>query len=321
MSTDWQPDAAIEVLHLRAQLLQRTRTFFAEREVLEVETPCISAAATSEQHLTSWQVLSPLQADKTYYLHTSPELAMKRLLAAGSGDIYQLSKVFRADEVGRRHNPEFSMLEWYRVGYHMQQLIDEVCVFIRYLLGDRFLSPAQQYTYQSAFQTFLDIDPLTASMADLKAVFIQHSEMMPPSLATKQDWLDLLMSHLIEPKLDTQRLVVITHYPAQQASLARLNATDQRVAERFEVFAGGMELANGFDELTDANEQRQRMYEDNQARQCDEQAVPVDERFLAALEHGLPQCSGVALGFDRLVMLAGDKKQIRDVLSFGFERA
>ena len=246
---------------------------------------------------------------------------MKRLLAAGSGDIYQLSKVFRADEVGRRHNPEFSMLEWYRVGYHMQQLIDEVCVFIRYLLGDRFLSPAQQYTYQSAFQTFLDIDPLTASMADLKAVFIQHSEMMPPSLATKQDWLDLLMSHLIEPKLDTQRLVVITHYPAQQASLARLNATDQRVAERFEVFAGGMELANGFDELTDANEQRQRMYEDNQARQCDEQAVLVDERFLAALEHGLPQCSGVALGFDRLVMLAGDKKQIRDVLSFGFERA
>jgi len=316
---NWRPDATLETLKSRARLLQRTRAFFAQRSVLEVETPAISHSATTEPHLNSWQVISTLRADQKFYLHTSPELPMKRLLASGSGDIYQLCKVFREGEQGRRHNPEFTLLEWYRTGFDMPAMMADVEEYFTELLQDKLVHKAEFVSWRQAFMDYANCDPFNATTEELKQVFTSYTQQDVPGMGD-EDWLDLIMSQVVEPQFNRGRLVFVTHFPASQASLARLNPDDHRLAERFEVFAGGLELANGFHELTDVNEQRQRIKHENQLRkQRGLPVVDVDEHFLAALEHGMPDCSGVAVGFDRLVMLAAGITDIRQVMSFSFD--
>lgn len=246
---------------------------------------------------------------------------MKRLLAAGSGDIYQICKVFREGELGRRHNPEFTLLEWYRTGFAMQAMMHEVNELLSDLLKDRLIAQPETMTYQQAFVQYAQCDPFNANAEQLKRVFADYTGQHVQGMGD-DDWLDLVMSQVIEPQFPKDRLMFVTHYPASQASLARLNSDDSRLAERFEVFAGGLELANGFHELTDAKQQRQRMEQENSKRR--ENGLPVieiDERFLAALDHGLPDCSGVAIGFDRLVMLSVGRNEIQQILSFSFDKA
>lgn len=257
----------------------------------------------------------------TGYLHTSPELAMKRLLAAGSGDIYQLCKVFRGGEQGTRHNPEFTLLEWYRVDYDMPALMREVAALLGELLAARFSATPLFLTFRQAFIEYAGIDPFLATSAQLQAAF-EATTRQEVARAKGDDWLDLILSFIVQPRLPQDRLVFITHFPASQASLAKLDAKDPHTACRFEVFAAGLELANGFEELTDAAQQQERIAAE-QARRSAEglPCLPVDEHFLAALQSGLPACSGVAVGVDRLAMLACGQDHIAKVLSFDFDRA
>ncbi len=320
--SDWRPSASLDTLRLRARLLAQTRAFFYTRDVWEVETPLLSQAATPDPHIHSFVVSAPAGGENCY-LHTSPEFPMKRLLAVGSGSIYQICKVFRQAEVGRRHNPEFSLLEWYRIGFDMHALMEEVDALLRELLRHRVgehlpLGAAQYFSYRQALQRFANLDP-QADLAALQDCAREHG-LDVPALGDERDaWLDLLMSHVVEPALPRNCPVFIYNYPASQAALARIQGD---VAERFELYFNGMELANGFHELADAAEQRRRFEAENQRRrQAEQPTMPLDSRFLAALEQGLPDCSGVALGFDRLLMLVADKSDIAAVLSFAGERA
>ncbi len=320
---DWRPSASPDALMIRARLLQRIRAFFQAREVLEVDTPLLSRAAVTDPQLESFRVQGPL-ADRPRYLHTSPELAMKRLLAAGSGPIYQVCKVFRCGEAGRWHNPEFSMLEWYRPGFDHVRLMAEVDELLRELLeGYRPLMTTRKLSYREAYQHYVGVDPVSATVSELQAVATQHGINVTGLDDTHRDpWLDLLMTHVIEPALPPDSPTFIYDYPVSQAALARIRQDDPPVAERFELYLGGMELANGFHELTDAVEQRQRFATDLARREERELPwIPVDERFLAALEAGLPVCAGVAMGIDRLVMLALGVRNISEVLAFDDTRA
>jgi lysyl-tRNA synthetase class 2 len=319
---DWQPSAKLETLRQRAQLLSAARAFFAARNMLEVETPVLSAAASTEIHLASLVVRSPHDTP-VGYLQTSPEYFMKRLLAAGAGPIWQIARVFRADEAGRRHNPEFTMLEWYRVGFDHHQLMDEVAELVRALLPDGATRTVEKLSYRDAFLRHAQIDPLIASGMDLARCAATHGISPPASLSTdeKDAWLDLLLTHLIEPHLGRGWLTFLFDYPASQASLARLSPENPVVAERFELYVDGVELANGFHELGDSAEQRRRFEEDNRVRHARGlPVVPIDTHLLAALTHGLPPCAGVALGFDRLVMLATGASHIQEVLAFPADR-
>ena len=321
--TDWRPNATPETLIIRARLLQRIRAFFQTRNVLEVETPLLSRAAVTDPHIESFVVRDP-HAAMPRYLHTSPEFAMKRLLAAGSGPIYQVCKVFRQGEAGRQHNPEFSMLEWYRPGFDHLQLMAEVETLLRELLeGYLALADTLQLSYQEAFQRYAGFDPLSVSVTELQLTVQQFGiEVSGLDAHHKDPWLDLLLSHVVEPALPQDRPVFIYDYPASQAALARIRPAEPPLAERFELYLGGMELANGFHELTDAVEQRQRFAADLAYRQESElPRVPMDERLLAALAAGLSPCAGVALGLDRLVMLAAGAKSIAEVLTFADDRA
>jgi len=333
-SVDWRPNADIETLQHRARMLQCLRGFFAQRKVLEVETPILSHSGSTETHLEHFAVVSTPYHLPTgdsersdhvvdrLYLNTSAELAMKRLLAAGVGDIYQLSKVFRAHEHGPRHHPEFTMLEWYRLGFDLNALMDEVELLLMELAGKQLSLPRVTYSYVQVFKNIVQLDPLLASVEQLRDCFKHYSGNDAPSLDDKQAYLDLIMSHIIETSFNPQQITFVTHYPAEQASLARLSTENPNVAERFEAFAGGMELANGFHELSDVNEQRQRMYDEILLRKERQQSsLKMDEYFLAALDHGLPDCSGVAVGFDRVCMLALGKQRIEQVISFTIENA
>lgn len=319
--SDWWPSAERETLKTRARLLQQTRSFFYARNVLEVETPILTTSGSTETHLDHFAV-SNESGDKNYQLNTSPELAMKRLLAAGCGDIFQLSKVFRAGETGRQHQPEFTMLEWYRLGFDLKKLMKEVERLFVELFADKLLRPSLSMTYAQAFEQTLSLDSFTVSVDDLKQCFKKHLQSDAPLLDDRQSYLDLVMSHIIEPQFSADRLTFITHYPAEQASLARINEQDSRVAERFEVFAGGLELANGFHELCDVKEQGRRMREENKRRaEMNKTEIEIDQDFLAALDAGLPDCSGVAVGFDRLVMLVTGKQNIEEVISFAIKNS
>ena len=322
---DWRPTARLDVLAARARVLAAIRGFFAEAGVLEVETPALSFAGSTDPALASLSTRytgpgAPLGA--TLWLQTSPELAMKRLLAAGSGPIWQLCRVFRDGERGRRHNPEFSLLEWYRPGFSMHDLIDEVVALLRCVLGG---SPFEErLTYAEAFERALGVDPLGATIDALQAVAVRAGITGAEHLrlADRDAWLDLLMTHCVEPGLAANGITVVHDYPASQAALARLREDEPRVAERFEVYVRGVELANGFHELGDAAEQRRRFDADNaRRRSAGLPEMPIDERLLAALEAGLPDCCGVALGVDRLVMLATGAQRIDDVIAFPLERA
>lgn len=325
MTGDWRPAADLAVLRRRAELLGRVRGFFAERRVLEVETPLLSAATVTDPHLASLatRFTGPgAGAGRTLYLQTSPEHAMKRLLAAGSGPIYQLARAFRDGEAGRRHNPEFTLLEWYRPGWDHHRLMGEVGELLAVLVG----APAgERLTYRELFVRHCGIDPHTADTATLDgaltAAGVEAAGLDP---GDRDSRLDLLLAGAIEPRLPADRPVFVHDFPASQAALARLRREPGGVvvAERFEVFFGGFELANGFHELTDAAEQRRRFEADlERRRRLGLPAVPVDEHLLAALAAGMPEGAGVALGFDRLVMAATGSGTIGEVLAFPFDRA
>lgn len=312
-------------LRARAALLARIRAFFAARGVLEVDTPALSAAAVTDPHLASLQTLyrgPGFPAGLALYLQTSPEFAMKRLLAAGSGPIYQLGKAFRDGEAGRLHNPEFTLLEWYRPGFDLSALMDEVEALTAELLGleRRFV----RLSYRGLFLAHLAIDPFAASVDELRACArgrgLARSAELP--LADRDAWLDLLLTHFIEPRLGVETPCFVQGYPPSQAALARIRPGEPPVAERFELYINGVEVANGFHELGDAVEQGARFERDRVRRRRDglPDVVP-DERLLAALAHGLPDCSGVALGVDRLVMIALGSKSIAEVMAFPIERA
>lgn len=317
---NWQPSASIEALRARADIIGQVRRFFAERAVLEVDTPCLSSAAVSDPQLHPFAtdyIPDGSQAGHRVYLHTSPEYPMKRLLAAGSGCIWQLCKVFRNGETGGRHNPEFSMLEWYRLGFDHHQLMDEVEALVVGVLGCR---PARRVTYASLFVEHLGLNIHQCGDADLASLGRQRcgfSGEMP-----RDGWLNLLFSHCIEPTLLAPTMVYA--FPASQAALARVVEGDDEVpsAARFELFVQGMELANGYFELTDAEEQARRFRSDQLEREAMGKApLPVDTRLVDALQAGLPSCAGVALGLDRLVMLALGAERIEQVIAFNFERA
>jgi elongation factor P--(R)-beta-lysine ligase len=305
-------------LRTRAAILHNIRQFFAARNVMEVETPLLYSVPASDPHLHS------LQSDyhypggeyaKTLYLQTSPEFAMKRLLAAGSGSIYQISKAFRDQEQGDHHAGEFTLLEWYRVGWDEHQLMVEVDQLLQMVLHSQ---PATRYTYQALFEQYCQLDPHRASVEDLHRCAKQYHLHMTSLPEDKDTCLQLLMTHVIEPQLMRGQAVVMIHdFPATQAALARLKCDNAHLACRFEVYVHGIELANGFYELSNAKEQSARFAQDNIKRQqLGYPVVPIDDALLAALTQGLPDCAGVALGVDRLVMLALEEQTIGAVMSF-----
>lgn len=299
------------------------RAFFAARGVLEVETPQLSAAAATDLHLESLSA-RPAEGGPAGWLHTSPEFPMKRLLAAGAGDIWQLARVFRGAERGRRHNPEFSLLEWYRVGWDAPRLMDEVDEFVRTLAGEGGIGRAtERLSYREAFLRHAGFDPFVAGAADIARALAARGVPVPEACDDDRDAaLDLALATLVEPALDPSRPTFIYDFPASHAALARIRPGDPPVAERFEFFLGGMELANGFHELTDADEQAARFQADLAARRARKlRQPPQDERLLAAMRHGLPPCAGVALGFDRLVMILAGATHIDEVLAFPAARA
>ncbi|MFZ2486222.1 MAG: elongation factor P--(R)-beta-lysine ligase [Candidatus Rickettsiella isopodorum] len=319
----WQPTATLSMLRCRAKLLEAIREFFVEREVLEVETPVLSHATVTDPHLHSFQTqycLDHPDHQQTLYLQTSPEFAMKRLLAVGSGPIYQISKAFRNQgESGRYHNPEFSLLEWYRPGYNHHQLMDEVETLLKRLL---VCESAQRFSYTEIFQRYLKINPHLLSLKNSKQL-AAHLGLTTENLNlnTVEDYLNFLMSHVIEPQLPKQ-LIFIYDFPVGLAALAKIRHETIPVAERFEVYLKGIELANGFHELNDANEQKLRFQNDLCIRAKNHSPqIPLDQYLLAALTHGLPDCSGVALGIDRLLMLMEKVDEISEVLSFPIQRS
>ncbi|RUO67104.1 elongation factor P--(R)-beta-lysine ligase [Idiomarina ramblicola] len=325
MTTDWRPTADWSVLVKRAELLRQVRQFFYERQVMEVDTHLLSQFGVTDCHLSNLttEFKYPLpSANEKLYLQTSPEYAMKRILAAYKHDIFQLSHVVRDDEVGRFHNPEFTLLEWYRVGYNDNQLIAEVAELITELSD----APGTKViTYQHAFIEYLGEDPLTASgVESIRQRLIEQPALSDwMSRETDEDTiLQVAFSEFIEKRFPVEVPVCVTEFPQSQAALAKIDKRDPRVARRFEFYYQGVELANGYNELSDPAEQRVRFEKDNEWRKKNGLAAqPEDTRLLAALESGLPECSGVALGFDRLLMVICGAKTITDVLPFSIDTA
>ena len=315
------PASRLTLLRDRAQMLQIARAFFHDRGVMEVDCPALLPAAPIDLHIDVMKVA--LKNDQIGYLHTSAEYGMKRLLSIGIGDIYQISHVFRDGEIGPLHNPEFTMTEWYRIGFSFKQIIEETLDFIRLFLGNLEI---QMMTYRQLLQHFLQIDYVSASPADLLLCAKAHHLDLPQDASTwdKDTLLQLLVSFLIEPKLGEQHLFVLSYFPASQAALSKTLILDsnETVACRFEVYYQGIELANGYHELTDATEQKKRLEASNQARlNAGKDALKIDKKFLAALELGLPDSCGVAVGFDRLLMLKHNQRTLKGILPFIWEES
>ena len=325
--SDWRPTASLDALHLRARLYATIRAFFAEREVLEVETPVLSMAGNTDPNIESFSLEFSGRTDgapRTRWLRTSPEFALKRLLAAGVGDCYELGRVFRNGEAGGRHNPEFTMLEWYRIGWDHHQLIGETVDLVQTamtLVGRK--ADATTTTFRDLYRERLGLDPFTADDAELRAA-LGDVEIDPAGL-NRDDWLDLLMTHRLQPGFGRDAILVVRDYPASQSALAKIRAgqgSEPAVAERFELYLGALELANGYHELTDADEQRARFLRDRATRAIRGVAQPpLDEGLLAGMAFGLPACAGVALGVERLLMAMTDTDRIADVLAFEFSRS
>lgn len=316
---DWKPDASVELLRTRAKTLSKIRNFFAERNVLEVETPLLAHSTATDVYIQSLSV-DPLstRSEEILYLQTSPEFPMKRLLGAGAGPIYQICKAFRQGEKSAQHNPEFTMLEWYQPGYSMSDLMDEVEQLVQCLLNCEMVP---RFSYRDIFFKHFDFDPHSISLEDLKLLTNKKMDLSSDDLE-KTDFLQLLMGKFIEPELPGH--CFIYDYPVDQAALAVVE--DDRlgvpVAKRFELFCRGMEIANGYFELLDPVEQRARFEADIEKRHAQNlPAYPIDEKLIAALESGIPSCAGVALGVDRLIMLVSKSSDIRDVVSFTTDRA
>jgi lysyl-tRNA synthetase class 2 len=350
----WQPSAPLEMLQARAQLLSSIRCFFAERQVLEVETPLLARTTASDIHIQSWRVINdlagalpppylqrigketnpletnPLETNhqetdcrktqrlKIKYLQTSPEFAMKRLLCAGSGSIYQICKAFRVEQNSNCHNPEFTMLEWYRLNFSLADLMHEVQQLVGSVTNQTTIP---RYTYREVFQQHLAIDPHLVPTDTLEKITRQHIELVGSEFQ-RNDFLQLLLSQVIEPAMTGSWFIY--DYPESQAALAQIDVDEHgaRVARRFELFCNGMEIANGYQELADPAEQKRRFETDLDYREKNQLDVyPLDERLLAALNTGLPACAGVALGVDRLLMLVTGAKQIDQVLNFTTDQA
>jgi lysyl-tRNA synthetase class 2 len=308
------------MLELRAALFARARGFFAARSVLEVDTPLVVNAPVTEVHIHSARV-SLDASERHFFLHTSPEYAMKRLLAAGVGDIYQICHVVRALERGPLHNAEFTLIEWYRRDCSLDALMSEVEALVRELLGARAITrTSERVSYRDAFLQALALDPFTAPLPELAQRARQSG--FAGAATDRDELLEMLMGTLIGPRLGRGGLTFVHGYPASQAALARLDPADPRAAQRFELYCDGIELANGFHELTSAREQRSRFERDiEERRRLGLPGTALDERLLAALDAGLPDCCGVALGFDRTLMLAAGAQRIDAVLPFPIERA
>ena len=318
---NWRPSAPLEALQRRAAMLSSTRDFFAQRGVLEVETPILSAAAVSDAQLESLATrVAGLPGE--FYLHTSPEYSMKRLLASGSGDIYQICKVFRDAERGRWHNPEFTMIEWYRLGFDDAALMDEVeALVVKLFEPQRRFEPAERLSYAAALARHAGVDAHHSNDAQLSAAAQAHGIVCDAQL-DRNAKLDLLMGLIVGPKLGLGRPCFVCDYPASQAALARVKPGLPAVAARFELYLDGVELANGFHELQDPAEQRRRFNQDLELRtKRGLPRRPLDEHLLAALEAGLPECAGVALGFDRLVALALGSDALAGAMAFTIDNA
>jgi len=314
---DWRPSASRLAIEARARLLADIRAFFSTREVLEVETPMLSRAGNPDPAIAGMrtEALPPL------FLRTSPEFPLKRLLAAGLPDCYEMGRVFRAEERGAWHNPEFTLLEWYRSGWNYLQLAAEVIELIRHCAGGRFDDWAVEHiTYRELFLRETGLDPLHADETDWEMQALErniHAEPME-----QQQWQDLMLTHVIQPALDPESITVVFDFPPEQAALARIRQEMPPVAERFEVYLGQSELANGYQELIDAQEQLERFERDNRLRKIrGEPPAPIDDRLIEALRHGMPDCAGVALGVDRLLMRLLDLEAIDAVLAFPQDRA
>lgn len=319
------PSASFDTLRLRARLNTALRGFFAERGVPEVETPMLSRAGNTDPNVASFETgfSGHVSAGpRTRWLRTSPEFPLKRLLAAGFGDCYELGRVFRDGEAGGRHNPEFTMLEWYRVGWDQYQLADETVALVQGALAlvDR-RADVVQTTYRALYRDALGLDPMTAADAELQAAL--GDVQIDPEGLTRDDWLDLLMTHRIQPANPAERILVVHDYPASQCMLARVTERNGvQVAERFELYLGALELANGYHELADGAEQRARFERDHAVRRSRGDTLPaIDEALLGALDAGFPDCAGVALGVDRLMMAMLGTGRIADVITFDFARA
>ena len=316
----WRPTATTRAIRQRASALRATREFFFSRQVLEVETPAMIHAPVSDVNLGSVRV-QMAGTETPLFLHTSPEYAMKRLLAAGSGDIYQICHVYRGAERGRQHNPEFTMLEWYRLGFSLEQLMREVADLTNQLLGTQLA--VEFVGYRDAVRRHAGFDPFEADLSELqRAAHALGLDAAHAATAGRDELLDLIVGAQVGPALGAATLTFLHRYPASQAALARLDPDDPRVALRFELYHRGLELANGYHELTSGAEQRMRFAADQQSRNA--RGLPtfeLDAHLLAALDAGLPDCAGVALGFDRVLMLAMNAASIDEVIAFPTERA
>lgn len=319
MMDNWQPGVSLEVLKQRARMLQRLREFMVGQDIMEVETPILCHVAVSDPQIESFATIfhHPAAAcEEKLFLHTSPEYAMKRLLAAGSGPIYQITRVFRDGEAGRYHNPEFTMLEWYQPGFNHHALMDQLNELLQFL----DFPPAEKKSYAALFENATGIDPHIAEIADLRDMakgcgLISVTDDRP-------ELLDYIYSHVVVPHLGRNRPLFVHDYPACQCALARLTQTEPPLAERFELFIHGLEIANGYHELCDASEQRQRFEKDRERRMKSGKPVhPLDENLLAALTTGLPPCAGVSVGVDRLLMVMHGIDSISDVIAFPAARA
>lgn len=314
----WRPSGGLAASRHRATMLGRARQFFASHDILEVDTPALSRSAVTDPAIESISASVAADPGRDVYLHTSPEFAMKRLLCAGWPDIFQICKVFRDGEIGRQHQPEFTMVEWYRLSVTLQQMMQHTAGFLAGLLpGERLTAPPQYLAYTDAFMQHAGVDPLHATIAELREASRADSDLAKALGDNRDHWLDLLMSNRVAVAFPRDRLTVLHHYPASQAALARLCPGNAQLADRFEIFLGELELANGYRELTDVSQQRQRFLDDQATRQQNRQPVrPMDEALLGAMSHGLPDCCGVAVGLDRLLMIALDTGDIRTVQTF-----
>ena len=321
---DFLPTAGWENLRLRAELLRRLREFFHQRGFLEVETPILSADTVIDRHLNPFSTEISLRSGKSprrLWLQTSPEFGMKRLLAAGAKAIYQVSRVFRQGEQGPLHNPEFTLVEWYRAGHGMAEGMQLTSDLAETMLGR---GSAQRIGYREAFLQYVGVDPHIGDSAALIAAVKGHGIEAPATLSNddRDGWLDLLLVELVQPHLGQDSPVLLYDFPASQAALSRIRSGDPPVAERFELYVKGIELANGYNELLDAEELRRRNREINRLRSAEgKYMLPEQSRLLAAMQSGLPPAVGVALGFDRLVMLAAGAKTLAEVIAFPFDRA
>lgn len=325
--TTWRPTANFASITLRAELLSKIRNFFTELGILEVETPILSSCSISDPHIVDFTTNSINRNLPKLYLQSSPESHMKRLIAAGSGCIYQIAKVFRDGEIGRFHNPEFTMLEWYRIGFDYHQLMDEVSSLVIKLIGNYLsLSLVEKISYRDIFRNKLNLDPYNTCITELFESANEHYITIPESMQNQEtnidSWLDLLLTHCIIPSLGIGKLTFIYDYPVSQASCAQIKNSNIPVSERFELYINGLEIANGFSELTDVEEQKSRLELDNNTRKYLGLTTKIADYYLIeAMKTGLPKCSGVALGIDRVIMLAINADSLESVLAFPINRA